>query len=155
MTTLAVDPGSRVIGWAVLDGRDLVSHGVFWTEKVAYERRIPIIIDELDCVATEHHVDDVACERAFRVPGHNTAALEVSVRAITSWAKRLHLPFSLYSPGEWKASLTGSGAADKGLVEKMVCLQYRIAPGQASHVYDAIGIGAHDVAIRKLEGMSK
>lgn len=155
MTTLAVDPGSRVIGWAVLDGAKLVTCGAVSVEKLAYEQRIPAIIAALDEVATQHHVHEVACERAFRVPGHNTAALEVSVRAITSWAKRLHLPFSLYSPGEWKASLTGSGAADKGLVEKMVCLQYRIAPGQASHVYDAIGIGAHDVAIRKLEGMSK
>ena len=126
MKILAIDPSSTELGWAVLNDDDLLAWGTISTRGVAYEDRYTHILNQLSHIGETHTFKEIACERAIR-----------------------------YSPSEWKVSTAGYGNADKQDVARAVCLLYPQLPGDiTNHVTDAIGIGIHHQAIRKLESMS-
>ena len=153
--TLAIDPGSRILGWCVLDGDVLVAYGEISTKRQSYADRFHVIIWELDRIRQRYGITEVACERAFRMPKRNTSALQVVVSCIKDWARESHLKFSLYSPSEWKRSVTGSGRATKELVGRCACLFYPELEEASEHVCDAVGIGMHAQGMRRIEAMAE
>jgi len=156
MQILAVDPSSTTLGWAVMDGDNLVGYGLITTSKVSYDHRFSHITGELGKLLAQYRFTEVACERAFTAPGHNTAALQVAVTTIKRFCRRHRLIMALYSNNEWKVSVAGAGNADKAAVARVICLEYRRLPEDVSdHITDAIGIGQHHLAIRKLQAMAQ
>jgi len=156
MRLLAVDPSSTVLGWAVLDGEKLAGFGLISTSKVPYEQRFSHISGELGKLLEQYRFTEVACERAFTAPGHNTAALQVAVTTIKRFCRRHKLIMALYSNNEWKVSVAGAGNADKAAVARVICLEYRQLPEDVSdHITDAIGIGQHHLAIKRLKEMAQ
>lgn len=154
MRVLGIDPSSTRCGWAVLDGDVLLAHSTICVEREFYHERIAHIIGVLETVIVQYHCIHIACERAFRVPGHNTAALEVSVQAIKSWCRRNKYPLALYSPSEWKASVVGNGMATKDHVREAIRLYFPGTDGQ-EHEFDAIAIALHHKGILRIEEMAK
>jgi crossover junction endodeoxyribonuclease RuvC len=155
MKYLAVDPSSTVLGWALFDDEELRAWGTVDARKVPYDHRFMYINQELLRVHQAHGFADIACERAVRFKGKKIPALEVAVISIRKWAEMRKIPIALYSPAEWKKSVTGSGNATKAAVAKVVCLVYPRLPADASeHVTDAVGIGMHHWGIKKLERMA-
>jgi len=157
MRILAVDPSSTTLGWAVMDSDDnLAGYGLISTRKVPYDHRFLHISGELGKLLEQYRFTEVACERAFTAPGHNTAALQVAVTTIKRFCRRQKLIMGMYSNNEWKVSVAGAGNADKAAVARVICLEYRQLPEDVSdHITDSIGIGQYHLAIRRLQAMAQ
>jgi len=151
MRILGIDPSSIRCGWAVLDGDRLVAHSTICNDREVYHERVAHIINVIENLVVQHQVTDIACERAFRSPKRNTAALQVVVQAIKSWCKDKH-PLTLYSPGQWKKSVVGNGHASKEEVQQAVELYFPGMRGQ-EHEFDSVGICLHHQGIMRLERM--
>ncbi|AEH09915.1 MULTISPECIES: crossover junction endodeoxyribonuclease RuvC [Protofrankia] len=127
MLVLGVDPGLTRCGLGVVDGgpgqqTSLVEVGVLRTPAAddvaarlwALERGVGEWLDR-------HHPDAVAVERVFSQANVRTVmgTAQAGAVAIVSAARR-GLPVALYTPSEVKASVSGSGRADKTQVTFMV-----------------------------------
>jgi len=161
MKLLAIDPSSTNLGWAVFQDEELCAYGTISTDKVPYDHRYVHIVAELQALYDRYEFDEIACERVIRFKGKKIPALEVAVISIRKWAERVNwrnrhqLAMYFYSPAEWKVSAAGNGRADKAAVARVICLQYPQLPADVSdHITDAIGIGQHHCAIRRLEEMA-
>jgi len=152
---LSVDPSSTILGWAILDEGDvLVAHGLISTMKVPYDHRYLHITNDLWDLLQKYQPSEVACERAFKAPGHNTAALQVAVMTLKHFCKKYKLPLRMYANNSWKASVAGAGNADKETVAICVRFLYPQLPEDVSdHITDAVAIGLHHLAMRHLENM--
>ena len=162
MMFLAVDPGSVHLGWALFDIEQ--ERPIEWGEvnlaKVPYERRFMEIHRHLFQITYkwEPGLEGIAVEAAIRFRGKKIPELEVAVGTIYRFGcdhsrgpKRNHMTRK-YAPATWKASITGSSKADKAMVDRVVRLQFPDLPeGLSDHIMDAIGIGLHHLAARKLE----
>jgi len=151
---LGIDPSSIRCGWAVLAGDRLVAHSTICTDKEFYHERTSHIISVLETVIKQFKVTHVACERAFRNPKRNTAALQVVVQSIKSWCKQNKYPLGLYSSGEWKKTVVGNGHASKEEVQQAIALYFPGAKG-SEHEYDAIAIALHHQGMMRLARMTK
>ena len=153
---LAIDPSSRLLGWAILFGYRLGDYGVFNAGKHPYHLRAAAIIKYLSKVAAKNKVNEVACERAFQAPERNTAALQVVVKSIERWAIDEKLLVVRYSPGEWKRTVCGNWMASKQEVAWFMHLWYPELPVDCSdNITDAIGVAQHHLGLRKLELMEQ
>jgi len=150
---LGIDPSSTRCGWAILEGDRLVAHSTICNDREFYHERVAHIINVIEEVTKQYKVTDIACERAFRNPERNTAALQVVVQAIKSWCKDKH-PLALYSPGQWKKSVVGNGHASKEDVQQAIKLYFPGMTG-SEHEYDAIAIAIHAQGMKRLERMAK
>jgi len=151
---LGIDPSSIRCGWAILDGDNLVAHSTICNDREFYHERVAHIINVIENLVVQHQVTDIACERAFRNPKRNTAALQVVVQAIKSWCREHNYSLALYSSGEWKKSVVGHGHASKEEVQQAIKLYYPEMTGQ-EHEFDAAGIAMHHQGMMRLEKMIK
>lgn len=159
MRILGIDPGRKYTGWVVMEDYKLINYGCIETAGIHYEHSFHYIIGGIKMHLWNYcnrGLDvELACERAFKSPGLNTAALQVVVQCIKEWAKRCKLPLAMYSSTEWKKSLTGNSKADKGEVARCVRIHYPELPEDTSeHVYSAIGIAMNHQNVRQLESMA-
>jgi len=154
MRILGIDPSSIRCGWAILDGDRLVAHSTICTDREVYHERVAHIIQVIETLVDQYHVTDIACERAFRNPKHNTAALQVVVQAIKTWCRQHKYPLALYSPGQWKKSVAGKGQASKDEVQQAIGLYFPGTKGQ-EHEFDAIAIALHGQGMMRLKEMIK
>jgi len=136
----------------VLTGDNLVAHSTICNDREFYEERVAHIINVIESVTVQYDVTDIACERAFRNPKRNTAALQVVVQAIKSWCRRRKYPLTLYSPGQWKRTVAGNGHASKEEVQQAILLYFPGIKGQ-EHEFDAAGIAFHHQGMMRVEKM--
>lgn len=127
MRVLGVDPGLTRCGLGVVDGGPggrvtLVDVAVIRTpvgDDVA--RRLVALEIEIDAWIARHQPDAVAVERVFSQHNVRTVMGTAQAGAVALLcAARLGLPVALHTPSEVKASVTGSGRADKAQVTTMV-----------------------------------
>jgi crossover junction endodeoxyribonuclease RuvC len=130
---LGVDPGMTRCGMGVVDGAPgraltLVAVDVIRTPPDAeIGRRLLAIADALAIAIAEHRPDVVAVERVFSQLNVRTAmgTAQAAGLAIVA-ATRAGIPVALHTPTEVKASVTGSGRADKAQVGAMVTRLLRL-----------------------------
>ena len=152
MRILGIDPGREKTGWCILENYKLILYGVIDTRKYVYEGSFDLIISKLGSIYYLQHVSEIACERAFKSPKLNTAALQVVVQCIKEWGRRGELLLSLYSSTEWKRSLTGDAHADKDEVARCVRIHHpELTEDTSEHIFSSIGIALHHQGIRQLE----
>jgi len=149
---LGIDPSSIRCGWAVLTSDKLIAHSTICNDREFYEERVAHIINVIESLVDQYNVTDIACERAFRNPKRNTAALQVVVQAIKSWCRRRKYRLALYSPVQWKWTVVGNGYASKEEVQQAIVLYFPGMKGQ-EHEFDAVGIALHRQNILRLEAM--
>ena len=140
MRVLGVDPGLTRCGVGVVDsvpGRkaSLVAVGVIRTDTdLSTDLRLLGIARELDIWLDEHIPDAVAVERVFAQNNVSTVmgTAQVAGLAMVAAARR-GIPVAMHTPSEVKAAVTGSGAAGKEQVQRMVrsILNLRTAPKPA------------------------
>jgi crossover junction endodeoxyribonuclease RuvC len=131
---LGVDPGMTRCGIGVVDGAPgrtltLVNVDVIRTPADAeVGDRLVVIADAVAAAITAFRPDVVAVERVFSQ--HNVRTVmgtaQVAGLAIVA-ATRAGIPVALHTPSEVKASVTGSGRADKAQVGAMVSRLLRLA----------------------------
>jgi crossover junction endodeoxyribonuclease RuvC len=123
---LGVDPGLTRCGLGVIEGRPgraaLVAVGVVRTPADAeLGARLVALEQAVEAWLDLHQPDVVAVERVFAQ--HNVRTVmgtaQAGAVAITAAARR-GIPVALHTPSEVKASVTGSGRADKAQVGAMV-----------------------------------
>jgi crossover junction endodeoxyribonuclease RuvC len=131
---LGVDPGMTRCGIGVVDGAPgrtltLVNVDVIRTPADAeVGDRLVVIADAVAAATAAFNPDVVAVERVFSQQNVRTVmgTAQVAGLAIVA-ATRAGIPVALHTPSEVKASVTGSGRADKAQVGAMVSRLLRLA----------------------------
>ena len=125
MRVLGVDPGSRASGWAVVDfspSPSLSSSGVLRPAAgLSFPERLLALHDGLLAVIDRERPDGAAIERVFQgVNPQSLIALGEARGVLLLALARRGLPIGELAPADVKRSITGSGAADKEQVRRMV-----------------------------------
>ncbi len=127
MRVLGVDPGVSETGWAVLEGERgreprLISSGLIRTSpRTPLPERLREINEALSAVFEEYRPDSFAIEEMFFSKAAHTIRATLQTRGVILLAASQHgTPVHEYNPSQVKISLTGSGAAKKVQIQKMV-----------------------------------
>jgi crossover junction endodeoxyribonuclease RuvC len=127
MRVLGVDPGLTRCGVGVVEGQParppkLVAVEVLRTDHGdEIGRRLLVIADEIDALIARYRPDVIAVERVFMQRNVRTVMGTAQVSGLVILAAaRARIPVALHTPTEVKASITGSGRADKAQVTTMV-----------------------------------
>jgi crossover junction endodeoxyribonuclease RuvC len=147
MRILGIDPGSRVLGYAVLDtgaGRRLryVECGVVEATRGArLERRLAEIASGLEEVIAELTPEAVAAEDVFSAVNARSALLLGQARgAALAVCGRAGLLVHSYSPAVVKKAVTGSGRAPKSQVARMVQVLVGLRREPRADAADALAV---------------
>ncbi|MCZ7413310.1 MULTISPECIES: crossover junction endodeoxyribonuclease RuvC [unclassified Streptomyces] len=134
MRVLGVDPGLTRCGVGVVEGTagrplTMVAAGVVRTPAEAeVPRRLVEIERGLEEWLDEHRPTAVAVERVFSQHNVRTVMGTAQASAVAMLcAARRGLPVALHTPSEVKASVTGSGRAEKAQVGAMVTRLLRLS----------------------------
>ena len=148
MRVFGVDPGLTRCGFGVVDGGaglqpTCVAVGVVRTPPGAeLAQRLLVIADAVDEWLETHRPDVVAVERVFSQ--HNVRTVMGTAQAggvVALGAARRGLPVMFHTPSEVKASVTGSGSADKAQVTAMITRVLRLpAPPTPADAADALAL---------------
>lgn len=144
---LGIDPGTTGMGYALLDARRdppaVIACDLIPTPRDGTAaQRLVAIADAIDRLISAHRPAALALERLYFNKNARTAMVVAEARGIALLcAARAGLEIAEYTPSEVKLSVTGSGAADKKQVQRMLslvlALEQRIVQ---DNVADAVAI---------------
>jgi crossover junction endodeoxyribonuclease RuvC len=131
MRILGIDPGSRLMGFGLVDmiGNQLrhVSHGTLRLANtggkavVPLEERLFSIYEGISSVILEHQPTILSIEKVFFAKNAVSALKLGQARAAAILTCRIHrMSVTEYSASEVKQAVTGHGGADKEQVARMV-----------------------------------
>ena len=133
MRVLGIDPGLTRCGVGVVDGTvgrplTMVDVGVFRTPaELDIARRLHQLEQQIEASVVRHRPDIVAVERVFSQHNVRTVMGTAQASGIAMLVAARHgIPVHLHTPSEVKASVTGSGRADKAQVTQMVTRLLRL-----------------------------
>jgi Holliday junction resolvasome RuvABC endonuclease subunit len=112
-TILALDPGLRDLGYAVLRGRRLVTSGVLGLRRVGKEQRLATARKHVRSWMQTHRPNLVVVEKTYRHPVPWLDQLHQLSRTARNIATRQHADFAMYSPQSVRATVAGNGKAKK------------------------------------------
>ncbi|GAA4122560.1 crossover junction endodeoxyribonuclease RuvC [Knoellia locipacati] len=166
MRVLGMDPGLTRCGLGVVDGRagraTMVAVGVVRTPSDAEaSQRLMFLERELDGWLDRFEPDVVAVERVFadtNVTQVMNTAHATAIALLT--AGKRDIPVVFHTPTEVKASVTGSGRADKAQVTMMVTRILKLAsPPKPADAADALALAIchlwRGAATARLEALAK
>lgn len=156
---LGIDPGTTGMGYAFLDtatepARILDCGMVAPVRGGSAAERLLAIATALDALIAQHAPASLALERLYFNKNARTAMAVAEARGVALLAAaRAGLPIAEYTPQEVKLSVTGSGAADKRQVQKMLAIVLALdAPITQDNVADAVAIALTHAQHAKLAG---
>ncbi len=120
---LGIDPGLSETGWAVVaEGPRLVASGCIKTSpRTPFPERLREIHAGLTEIIAEHRPRSAAVEEMFFVKVAHTIRATLQARGVAMLAlAQGRLDPREYNPKQVKIALTGSGAAPKPQIQKMV-----------------------------------
>jgi Holliday junction resolvasome RuvABC endonuclease subunit len=112
-TILALDPGLRELGYAVLQGPRLVTAGVLNLRLVAKATRLDEARKHLRRWLGTHQPDVVVVEKTYRHPVPWLNELHEISRSAHNFATRRGQVFATYSPQRVRQTVAGNGKAKK------------------------------------------
>lgn len=134
MRVLGIDPGLTRCGLGIVDGSvgrplTMIDVGVARTAPdLAIEKRLLALESEMEAWVVRHRPDVIAIERVFSQHNVRTVMGTAQASAVGMLVAARHgLPLALHTPSEVKASVTGSGRADKAQVTSMVTRLLRLS----------------------------
>ncbi|HRI62988.1 MAG TPA: crossover junction endodeoxyribonuclease RuvC [Polyangium sp.] len=146
MRVLGIDPGSRHLGWGVLDREGSrithVAHGVIDVDlEGTFADRLVDIDDRLAEVIAEHAPTVAAVESIFFSKDAQSAAKLGHARGVVLLRlARSSLQTCEYPPALVKRTVVGRGAADKRQVAMVVTAILRLGTPPRSDAADALAI---------------
>jgi len=158
MIILGIDPGSRNLGYCLLeyDGRkmQLVEAGLLKIKTQILQEQIVELAEGFDVILKGHHVDEVAIEDIFFAFNPKTVLKLAQFRGALSLKILQEIGyFYEYTPLQVKKALTGNGKATKEqvafMVKRILGIKKEIKP---LDITDAIAIAmthAQRVKLRK------
>ena len=143
---LGIDPGSRVLGWGVVEssGRGVqhVAHGVFRLDASApLERRLAELFGLLTEALAFHAPAAVAVEGVFSFRNARSALVLGQARGVALLvAARAHLPVFEYAPAAVKRAVGVGGAGAKEAVSRAVCGFLGLEAAPRADATDALAV---------------
>jgi len=121
---LGVDPGSRHLGTALIEGRELVHHGVFDIAESSSQRTLSTARRVLHRLIEAYEPDALAIERSFFSKGRHAPLLRLVTDEIQDCASAMGVQIRAIAPSSIKKAITGDGHANKQQVAGAVCAVY-------------------------------
>lgn len=146
MRVLGIDPGTRHLGWGVLDKEGTrishVAHGVVDVDiSGSFAERLVNIDDELGRIIAEHAPQVGAVESLFFAKDAQSAAKLGHARGVVLLRlARAGLPVHEYPPALVKRTVVGRGAADKNQVTLVMTGVLRLPAAPRADAADALAI---------------
>lgn len=165
VTTIGIDPGSRLMGWGIVSDRSgvlrLEGCGVIrGTEcengaNAAFSARLAHIHGELSGILTRYRPAEAAIEQVFTAKNAAAALKLGQARGVAVAACAAHgLSVGDYPPTLVKKTLTGTGSATKEQVAFMIRRLLHLHDSQwdprwTSDTSDALGIAICHLTLRR------
>jgi crossover junction endodeoxyribonuclease RuvC len=146
MKVLGIDPGSRFLGYGVVEQNAgklrHLGHGVVKTSSTeSLEQRLVQIFDELSFVIQAYKPDAVAVEGVFTFKNVRSALVLGQARGVALLVSaRSGLSVSEYSPAKVKRAVGAGGASDKASVARMVRTLLHLPELERHDAYDALAV---------------
>ncbi len=155
---LAIDPGTRHLGIAFFDGKDLIYHGVKTIQKMSSangtlsEGRKVILRLIQDFKPTT-----LVVEKTFFSNNRNSALLNMLADEIKTIGKKKGLNVMSFAANTVRKSVCGNGAASKDEIARVIVAYYpELKPYLTSdrkwkekfhrNMFDAVALGMHSVS---------
>lgn len=123
--TLAIDPGTREMGIAILEETDLAYYGVKTLKK---KRPAQVLLKSLRRIiyklCDDYQPDVLAIEQTFNTTDRNLSLLHLAAAEVKSAARRRGLKVVSYAPKTIRKFVCGSGKATKKEVSKVIAARY-------------------------------
>lgn len=153
-TILALDPGLRELGYAVLHGRRLVTSGVLGLRRTPKPERLTSARKHVRAWLKTHRPDVVVVEKTYRHPIEWLDQLHQLSRSAKNLATRQSAEFAMYSPQSVRAAVAGNGKAKKPEVAVAVAHRFpslrvfltqdrRWKERHWQNMFDAIALALH------------
>ncbi len=125
MKILGIDPGTRILGYCVLDltngNYSLVEAGILKFKKNILKEQICELVDGLDTILDAHQIDEVAIEDIFYAHNPQTVLKLAQFRGAITLKILLSVgDYHEYTPLQVKKAITGNGKSAKEQVAFMV-----------------------------------
>jgi len=125
MKVLGIDPGTRILGWCVVDGdrrtQKFIAGGIYRVGAKKSERGLLKIYDAVSELIEKFSPDILVLESPFfGMNAHTLIRLGEARGAILVAGSHREIPVESVSPAEAKLALTGNGNATKEQVAYMV-----------------------------------
>lgn len=121
---LAIDPGTREFGYAILAGRRLLAHGAVSLRAHARGQRLEAIRRRIRSLATTHAPSTIVVEKTYRHPVPWLDLLDGITRCARAIARRRRLGFATYAPQAVRQTVVGNGKATKA--EAAIAVAHRL-----------------------------
>lgn len=153
-TILALDPGLRELGFAVLTGRKLEANGVRALRLLPSEKRLPETRRLIRAWIEAYQPTWLVIERTHRHPVRWLDAVHRLARSSSRVAQGKRLAVSAYAPQTVRKTVTGHGWASKRELADAVTLRFPALRVYLSadrrwkerywlNMFDAIGLALH------------
>lgn len=157
MKILGIDPGTAIVGWAVIEEikgvLTPIDYGHISTSKdKQLSARLLEISTDLSAIITKHRPDEASVEELFFFKNVTTVMSVSQARgAILLTLESLQVRMFEYTPLQVKQSLTGYGRAEKKQVQMMVknILKLKEIP-KPDDTADAIALALCHINSRKM-----
>ena len=147
MKILGIDPGTRIMGYGVIESEDdeiaLVDFGAFTSpEHVQIGERLSHLYNELQKIIQHHQPDAVAVEQPFIAKNVRSALAIGRAQAIALLAAAGRgIPTYEYTPAQIKQRVANYGASSKEQIQEMIRLQLGLAQvPQPNDAADALAV---------------
>jgi Holliday junction resolvasome RuvABC endonuclease subunit len=165
-TILALDPGLRELGYAVLYGRRLVANGVFGLRRVPKDQHLDEARKQVRTWIEKHQPDIVVVEKTYRHPVLWLDQLHQLSRSAQNLATRRRAAFAMYSPQSVRATIAGNGKAKKPEVAIAVAHRFpslrvyltqdrRWKERYWQNMFDAIALALHHQSVTQPPSRSR
>jgi len=121
---LAIDPGMREIGYAVLAGKTLITSGVLSLRTVPRRSRLARVQEALMAWIRAYHPRVLVIEHMPNRPLDSIAGLPALGRLTRRFARRRRLRLVTYSATTVRRSVIGDGWASKRIVAKTLTARF-------------------------------
>ena len=153
-TILALDPGLRDLGYAVLSGKELRTAGVLSLRLVKSRHRIGRIQDSIDGWIRAYRPRMIVLEHIPKRPLDSLAGLPALGRRLRRLAAGRRIPIRTYSAKTVRRTVLGDGWAGKREVARAVTSRFPELRVHLTHdrkwkerywqnMYDAIALALH------------
>ena len=161
---LGIDPGSRVMGYGIIDqqGQQLkyVASGCIRTKGEALAERLGIIFSGVVDIINEYSPQEMSIEQVF-MNKNADSALKLGQARGAAICSGVHsqLPVAEYAARAIKQAVVGKGGATKEQVQHMVCVLLALQKKPQSDAADALAVaichGHHRETGRRVRDMRR
>ena len=144
MRTLGIDPGTRVMGYGIVDGlgnslKHVDNGGIFTDPAEPLNKRLKVIYDEICRIIEQYRPDVMSIEDVFYHKNIKSALKLGHSRGVAILAgTNAGLDIFEYTPTAIKSAVVGYGRAEKGQVQQMIKVLLKLPEVPQADAADAL-----------------